>query len=59
MPEERYNVLIGKQIQAENMTLDNALIFTKALFQNFWADPDIEITINKLKYQDIYEENEK
>lgn len=56
MVEDRYNVLIGTTIQAENMTLENALLFVKALFQTYWADPDIAITIDKLKYQDIDEE---
>ena len=55
MVEDRYNVLIGSTIQAENMTLENALLFAKALFQEYWADPDIAITIDKLKYQDIDE----
>lgn len=53
MVEDKYNVLIGTTIQAENMTLENALLFVKALFQEYWADPDIKITIDKLKYEEI------
>ena len=45
MMEVRYNVLIGKRIVAKDMTLENAVIFLKGLFNEYYNDPMLAVTI--------------
>ena len=45
MIETRYNVLVGKQVVAEKMTLDNAVIFLKGLFNEYYNDTMLAVTI--------------
>ena len=49
MIEIKYNVLIGKQIVAKDMTLDNAVIFLKGLFNEYYTDPMLAVTIEVSK----------
>lgn len=50
MIETRYNVLIGKQIVAKGMTLDNAVIFLKGLFNEYYNDTQLAVTIEVETY---------
>jgi hypothetical protein len=45
MIETKYNVLIGKQVIAKDMTLDNAVIFLKGLFNEYYNYPMLAVTI--------------
>lgn len=49
MMEVRYNVLIGKRIVAKDMTLENAVIFLKGLFNEYYNDPMLAVTIEVSK----------
>jgi hypothetical protein len=70
MTEIKYNVLIGKRIVAKDMTLENAVIFLKGLFNEYYNDPMLAVTIevdvknDKDEIEDeiiayAFEENEK
>jgi hypothetical protein len=70
MEEIKYNVLIGKRIVAKDMTLENAVIFLKGLFNEYYNDPMLAVTIevdvkndkNEIEDEIIaytFEENEK
>lgn len=49
MMEVKYNVLIGKRIVAKDMTLENAVIFLKGLFNEYFNDPMLSVTIEVSK----------
>lgn len=56
---DRYTVLIGGidgVVAGEGMALDYAVMFAKALFNEYWNDADISVTIKKEanKYAQIY-----
>lgn len=43
-----FRVLYKDVILAERMALETALIFVKALFQEWWNEPDAQYTIEKM-----------
>ena len=49
MMEIKYNVLIGKRIVAKDMTLENAVIFLKGLFNEYYNDSMLAVTIEVSK----------
>ena len=49
MVEIKYNVLIGKRVVAKDMTLENAIIFLKGLFNEYFNDPMLAVTIEVSK----------
>ena len=49
MIEIKYNVLIGKRIVAKDMTLENAVIFLKGLFNEYYNDSMLAVTIEVSK----------
>ena len=49
MMEVKYNVLIGKKVVAKDMTLENAVIFLKGLFNEYFNDPMLSVTIEVSK----------
>ncbi len=49
MMEVRYNVLIGKRVVAKDMTLENAVIFLKGLFNEYYNDSMLSVTIEVSK----------
>lgn len=57
MMEVRYNVLIGKRIVAKDMTLDNAVIFLKGLFNEYYNDSMLAVTIEVSKENFTVEED--
>ena len=44
---DTYTVLVGDVVAGKGMAIGYALVFAKALFSEFWNDPDISITIKK------------
>ena len=49
MMEIKYNVLIGKRVVAKDMTLENAVIFLKGLFNEYYNDSMLSVTIEVSK----------
>ena len=45
MGQNKYNVLIGQTVVGKEMTLDNAIIFLKGLFNEYHNDVNLAITI--------------
>ena len=48
MSSEFYNVYIDDNCIAENMPLQFALILTKAIYGEFYAEPNLRVTIEKV-----------
>lgn len=48
MGTEFYNVYIDDNCVAENMALQYALILTKALYVEFYAEPHLRVTIERI-----------
>ena len=48
MSSEFYNVYIDDNCIAENMPLQFALILTKAIYGEFYAEPNLKVTIEKV-----------
>ena len=45
MEEIFYGVKVGNTVVATNMNLQNALIFTEALFDKYYNEPNMAVTI--------------
>ena len=43
-----YRILCGSTIIAERMTIETAVLFIKALFYEYYKDPELRITIEKM-----------
>lgn len=48
MNSEFYNVYVDNHCVAVNMPLQYALIFTKAIYSEFYAEPKLKVTIEKV-----------
>ena len=59
MMEIKYNVLIGKRIVAKDMTLENAVIFLKGLFNEYYNDSMLSVTIEVSKENFTSEDENK
>lgn len=55
---EFYNVYIDDNCVAENMPLQFALILTKAIYGEFYAEPKLKVSIERVSF-DTEEEVEK
>ena len=51
MLENKYSVLIGDNVIANDMSLQNAIIFIKGLFEEYYNDKNLSITIKKINYE--------
>lgn len=51
MLENKYSVLIGDNIIANDMSLQNAIIFVKSLFGEYYNDTNLSITIKRINYE--------
>lgn len=58
MSEHKYYLTVNNQTVAEGVTLENALIFTKALIEHFYNDHDIVIAIAEMERCEGYEVSE-
>ena len=58
MMEIKYNVLIGKRIVAKDMTLENAVIFLKGLFNEYYNDSMLAVTIEVSKENSTSEDED-
>ena len=48
MPPELYNVYIDNDLVSRYMPLQFALILTKAIYGEFYAEPNLKVTIEKI-----------
>ena len=48
MPPELYNVYIDNDLVGQYMPLQFALILTKAIYGEFYAEPNLKVTIEKI-----------
>lgn len=48
MGTEFYNVYVDDNAVAENMPLQYALILTKAIYVEFYAEPHLRVTIERI-----------
>jgi len=55
---EFYNVYVDDNCIAENMPLQFALILTKAIYGEFYAEPKLKVSIERVSF-DTEEEVEK
>ena len=56
---EFYNVYIDDNAVAENMPLQFALILVKAIYSEFYAEPKLRVTIEKISNITEVEEMDK
>ena len=49
MNENKYYVTVDNGCVAENVTLEYALIFTKAIFEHYYNDHDMVIAIAEME----------
>ena len=56
---EFYNVYIDDNAVAENMALQFALILVKAIYSEFYAEPKLRVTIEKVAVEPEVEEVDK
>lgn len=56
---EFYNVYIDDNAVAENMPLQFALILVKAIYSEFYAEPKLRVTIEKISNNTEIEEMDK
>lgn len=56
MPTELYKVYIDDNTVADNMPLQFALIFVKAIYSEFYAEPNLKVTIEKISSNKFEEE---
>lgn len=59
MSSEFYNVYIDNNRIAEHMPLQFALILTKAIYGEFYAEPNLRVTIEKISNETVAEEVDK
>ncbi len=51
MNEYTYSVLVEDRVMASGMAIENALIFTKALFEEWYLESGLKVTIQR----DVFE----
>lgn len=47
MEEDKYNVALEYEIIATGLRLEYAVLMAKALFEKYYADPTIKVTITR------------
>ena len=58
MNENKYYLKIDNRIIAERVSLEHALIFIKSIFENYYNDHEIVISIAEMRRCEDDEENE-
>lgn len=49
MSRKKYKVLLDQEVVAENMSIDTALILVKALFEKYYCDNTMLISIQEME----------
>ena len=53
MNSESYNVYIDNNLVGQKMPLQFALIFVKAIYGEFYAEPELAVTIKKVARAEV------
>ena len=56
MTEKRYKVFVNNEVVAENMDLNTATILVKALFEEYYNDYLMEITVKQMDKEKLDED---
>lgn len=59
MPTELYKVYIDNNTIAESMPLQFALILVKAIYSEFYKEPKLKVTIEKMQFETEAEKVDK
>lgn len=51
MAEEKFNVMLDTHIVAENMTLEVALILVQGLFNKYYLEKNLKVTVQKVSVE--------
>lgn len=54
MNSEMFTVSVNEDTVAEFMPLQYALILTKAIYSEFYAEPNLKVTIEKMQLKERY-----
>lgn len=49
MFERKYKVIVGNMVVAENMDLETATILVKALFERYYEEVDLTVSVKKME----------
>jgi len=52
MMEDKFSVYIDSVLAAENMTLETAMVLVQGLFNKYYLEPSMKITIQKVQIND-------
>ena len=52
MPERKYELFIEKELIAESVSIETALILIKALFAEYYNEKNMKITIQEMEQED-------
>lgn len=55
MDENRYYVIIDNEVCAEKLSLEHALILVKSLFESYYNDHSMTISVREMKRTEAYE----
>lgn len=53
MHETRYNLFVEGECVARDMTLEYAMIFQKAMFDRFYHEEELEISIKRISTETV------
>ena len=45
MDEKKYSIIVDNETVAQNVTLDYALIFVRAIFEKYFAEYEMQVVI--------------
>lgn len=54
MIEDKYRVIMGSRIIAKDMTLEHATILLKGIFEEYYAEPGLEVSIQRHPVEGVY-----
>lgn len=55
MIEDKYRVIMGGHIIAKDMSLEHATILLKGIFEEYYAEPGLEVTIQRQPNEEVSE----
>lgn len=58
MNSEYFKVSVDENLVAEYMPLQFALILTKAIYSEFYAEPKLAVTIEKMQLETVADDSE-
>ena len=58
MGEDKYNIFCDEHLVATNVRLEDTMIFAKALFEHYYAQPGLKVTIERTTEYSCGEDSE-